>query len=134
MKKNILDLEDSMMDMVVKMSEGNPGAVSCLAELAKAEKEIDPDSAFSSYGVGTMFQLDSMGIYGSPIYVLWNDQCSRNSNKMLGLMRCYQLGYLTESYIQKLAADQSRSDIIPEEKWDNMKAFLTKELPNFKVW
>lgn len=134
MKRDVLKLEDSLMDMLVKMSEGNTGAMSCLAELIKVEKDIDPDSAFSPMGVGAMIQLDGLGIYGSPIYILWSDQCGRNPNKMLGLLRCVQMGHVTPSYVQGLAADQMGTDIIPEEGWDNMKAFLQKELPNFKVW
>lgn len=134
MKRDVLKLEDSLMDMVVKMSEGNPGAMACVAELAKVEKDIDPDSAFSAMGVGAMIQLDGLGIYGSPIYILWSDQCGRNPNKMLGLLRCVQMGHVTPSYVQKIAADQMGTDIISNEQWDDMKAFLQDELPNFQVW
>ena len=44
LKKNQIQLTDSVPDILVKLSEGNPGACSVLVRLVKEGAEIDPES------------------------------------------------------------------------------------------
>lgn len=56
--------EDSTMDAMVKLSEGNPGAATALAELVQQEN-----------GELALLTLDAERIYGADIWVLYKDMC-----------------------------------------------------------
>ena len=61
--KERIELTDSFLDMVMKMSEGNPGAVTALMELFTKYEAIDPESAFG--GISPILSFDTHGIYGT---------------------------------------------------------------------
>ena len=50
-KKTKVDLKDTLPDMLFKISEGNPGALSVLVRIIKESPEIDPDSALAGLGL-----------------------------------------------------------------------------------
>lgn len=58
-----LKLFDSIQDAILKLAEGNPGAVTVLIALAKQ----DP------FGVVQCFKLDDMKIYGPRIWMLYKN-------------------------------------------------------------
>ena len=60
-----------MKKMLITMSEGNPGALTCMMEMLRT----DPMALLD------ILYFDSMGIYGSKIYMLWNDCCGAVSKK-----------------------------------------------------
>lgn len=62
--KCILKGSDSLRDVIVKMSEGIPGAIRVLMELAGLEN-----------GIFHILSLDDMGIRGSMIWVGYQDHC-----------------------------------------------------------
>jgi hypothetical protein len=66
-----ITLNDSPFDMMIKMSEGNPGAITALAELAKN----DP---MGMNGVMLILHLDDMGMRGSQIWVAYKDHCKQD--------------------------------------------------------
>lgn len=105
-----LTLDMTGMDMILAMSEGNPGAVTVLAEVFKRAASIDPDSALGQLGV--LCGLDNLDCYGSRIWMLYKDVCGQNLNHMLGLLRANQLGYVTDREInQAIDGDQSTLDL-----------------------
>lgn len=125
-----ITINDTMQDIVVKMCEGNPGAMRVLMDIIKNASDIDPDAIMG--GIGTVLLLDSFGIYGTDIYVLWNDICNRELNKTIAVLRATQMG-LFESYILKNACgrqDYSGRDMIPV---DELYAKLKEKLPNFDL-
>lgn len=81
-------------DMIMAMCDGNPGAITALAELAKSAEAVDPDSALGGYG--PILSLDTHGIYGSHIWMLYSDVCGRDVIKTLGVLRAIQLGLCSE--------------------------------------
>jgi hypothetical protein len=85
-----ITLQDNLISAAVKLAEGNPGAVTALLELAKQNERIDPDCAFGP--VGPLFQLDTLGIYGSRIWMLYKDVCGQNVLYTLAVLRAVQLG------------------------------------------
>lgn len=89
MSNERINLNDSTMDVVVKMSEGNPGAMNVLMQILSNGGKIDPDGFMG--GLGTILLLDTYGIYGSDIYILNNDICERDLPKTLVV---YQFEYL----------------------------------------
>lgn len=63
-----LKLTDSFQDIIIKMSEGNPGAINFLMKLYQHDRLKFTDCVLT---------LDKYEIYGDKIYKLWND-CNNN--------------------------------------------------------
>ena len=117
-------LEDTVMSMVTKMSEGNPGALTVLMELLKAP-DIDPDGFAGP--VGTILMMDSLGIYGATIWILYKDVCHQEISKVVAVLRAWQLGLLNESVLKTALQTERASDIDVEDLYLKVKA----RLPNF---
>tara|TARA_R110000796_G_scaffold229663_6_gene347095 strand:+ start:3447 stop:3773 length:327 start_codon:yes stop_codon:yes gene_type:complete len=64
---------DSMMDVICKLSEGNPGATSVLAMIAKE----GGDSA-----IIMMLTLDDMNMRGPQIWLAYKDHCGEDIGKL----------------------------------------------------
>ena len=126
-----IQLSDTIQDIIVKMSDGNPGALGALLELVKNTSEIDPDTI---PGIGHVMALDSHEIYGSHIYILWNDVCGRDIYKFVLLLRATQLGLYDAVLLKKLSVDDPYSNLQVDDKvWLELQTFTCKELPAFKV-
>jgi hypothetical protein len=95
---SLLDLKDNGYTACVKLSQGNPGAVTTIVLLLKHAGDIDKDSALG--GIGSLFELDQLGIYGSRIWMLYSDVCKRSLPKMVALLRAVQLGILDSTTLQ----------------------------------
>jgi hypothetical protein len=121
------------MDVMVKMAEGNPGAMTALMELGEASAKVDPQSAFASMGpIGVALSFDTHGIYGSSIYIIWSDKCGRDARKTLVLLRAVQLGILSESKLQAMAADQMRQVDLTGEEWEDIDSKVCEQLKDFQ--
>lgn len=125
-----IKLTDTLMDVMMNMSDGNPGAISALADLSHRSEEIDPDSALRA--IGGILALDTYGIYGTEIYILWNDQCGKDTRKLLILLRATQMGKFSVSRLKQFAEDQMRSELISEEEWSRLDKFVCDKLPSFQ--
>ena len=71
-----IKLGDSLLDVMMKMSEKNPGALRVLMEIIQ-----------SKYGLQRVLDLDDMGIYGSQIWVGYKDHCGSNLEKFWELIK-----------------------------------------------
>lgn len=119
----------SIQDVVVAMSEGNPGAIVTCMQIIQLGEKIDPKS-FAG-GLGALLMLDTLHIYGSRLYMLWNDVCGRDVAKTLAVLRAYQLGQLagvTEEALNH--AIDNRGQGIDLEK---VGKAVTKRLPSFNL-
>jgi len=116
MKEVRINGKETMMDVMFKMSDGNPGALTALMEIFKENPKIDPQDFLQ--GLGPILSLDSMGIYGTDIYVLYSDICNRDLPKMLAVIRSVQLGLFTESILKDACSrqDYSGRTLIPVEE------------------
>ena len=85
-----MQLDMSMMDMLMVMSEGNPGALKVLMDSFDKVPEIDPDDVFGPWGL--MMHLDSLGIYGDRIWMLYKDLCGQDIVNTIAMARAWQLG------------------------------------------
>ena len=92
-----IELSDNTTDIIVKMSDGNPGAVNVILNILGEGGNIDPDSALG--GLGALLSLDTLGIYGSAIYVLYNDICDSDLGKTLAVLRATQLGLFDKDIV-----------------------------------
>jgi hypothetical protein len=87
-----IKLEMTMMDTLIAMGEGNPGGLTVLMELLDKGDKIDPDSALG--GFANVLDLDTLGIYGSRIWMLYKDVCGQDLVKTIGVLRAWQLGFV----------------------------------------
>ena len=65
------------MKDIIEMSEGNPGALVCLLDMFKFEKQEE-----LLYGINIISTLKKYEIKGTDIYVLWNDLSNKNYEMM----------------------------------------------------
>jgi hypothetical protein len=128
--KQRIDLFDSPMDAVMKMVEGNPGAIAALMDLMNSSESIDPQSAFGP--LSPLLSLDALGIYGSGIYVIWSDKCNRDTRRVLVLLRAVQLGLLNSSKVQEMADDQSFKINLTEEEFKDLDHKVCEQLEKFQ--
>lgn len=89
-----ITLEDTPKTAIIKLAEGNAGALLVMLSILEKGEAIDPDSAFG--GMGAIFGLDTSGIYGHRIHVLYKYVCESNLTYMLAVLRAVQLGKLSE--------------------------------------
>jgi hypothetical protein len=124
-----ITLEDTTISAMTKMSEGNPGAMAAIMDLYNETPQIDPQ-CFAG-GLGPILSLDTLGIYGTDIYVLWNDQCNRDTRRMVMILRAWQLGFIDGERLTRLAGDQMRTEIISEEEWKEINDKVVGQLESF---
>ncbi len=84
-----INLNDKFSDIIIKLSEGNPGAMTTLFEIMKVKKNEEISC------ISTFLVIDTMELYGSHLYMLWNDCCNRDINETLNVINNYQLGKIT---------------------------------------
>lgn len=125
-----IDLMDTGMSAVMKMVDGNPGAMMALIEMMEKYPSIDPQSAFGP--LTPVLSLDTHGIYGSEIYILFSDKCGRDVRKMALLLRAVQLGFRSSSWLKALARDQCHQNNIDDEKWKQIDDLVCGELSEFQ--
>ena len=94
-----LDLHDTALDAMVKLAEGNLGAANVLTRLLSDGAKIDLDNRLG--GLGSLLSLDSLGIYGSRIWMLYKDVCNQSLITTVGVLRGWQLGLISTSSLQQ---------------------------------
>ena len=125
-----IKLTDTSTVVIVKMAEGNPGAIVALMEIMKEHDAIDPQAAMG--GLGAIMMLDTWGIYDSDIYILFNDKCKRNVRQMLMLMRATQLGLFSYNKLKKMASDQERQVNLTDEELQELDDKVCGQLDGFQ--
>lgn len=104
----VLQLEDTGLDVFMKMSEGNPGAMTVLMQIFEKTQEIDPENTLG--GLGVILCLDTMGLRGSRIWMLYKDVCGESMLELQILMRANQLGVISTDNILGLVRKSERTD------------------------
>jgi hypothetical protein len=92
------------------------------------ESKCDPDHFIGP--IGSILSLDSHGIYGTDIYVLFSDICGKDVVKTCAVLRAVQLGLFEESKLQDACGrqDYSGREIIDP---DDLLKKVQDRLPNF---
>lgn len=124
--KEKIQLTDSIPDVLFKISEGNPGALNVCINILKEGEKIDPDNALG--GLGVLLSLDTLGLYGSKIWMLYKDVCDCELSAMLAVLRAWQLGFATADQIHR--AVDNRGDGL---NVADMHAKVVERLPSFAV-
>jgi hypothetical protein len=117
-------LEDTGMTMMMKVTEGNLGALKVLGGIMMEGKRIDPYTD----PILIILNIDSMGLYGHRIWMLYRYVCKQNLSKTIAVLRAWQLGLCPEAVINH-AIDNRGSGLDLEELCGKVKA----ELPNFVI-
>ena len=122
----IKSLDMSMMDIMLSLAEGNPGAIVALASCVKAAPTVDPDSALGP--LGPLCGLDNLDCYGSRIWMFYKDVCECYVHKMLGVMRAMQMGFVSNEKVNAaISGDRAAIDI------PALLDKLKKRLPDFQT-
>ena len=116
-----ITLDDSVMSAIMKLSEGNPGAVGVLIELSKGDAATDPDSVWGP--LSSILSLDTNGIYASGIWILYKDICQQNPLRVRTLLRAVQLGLEPRSIL--------RGKSLTDEQHQALLSKVQAELPAF---
>ena len=126
MEQKRIKLQDTTMDIVVKMSDGNPGAMNVLVSLLDPENtSIDPDNIMGA--LGPILHLDSFGIYGTDIYVLYSDICNQNIAKFIAVIRSAPIGLFSRDILKDAChrQDYSGRNMVPvDELYKKLKELL----------
>jgi hypothetical protein len=77
-------------------------------DLMKHSEEIDPLSYLKV--MGPVMLLDSLGIYGPNVWVIFKDVCEQNHARMLAVLRATQLGMLSSEALLEVSNRQYRNE------------------------
>jgi len=124
-----IQLTDNTMDILIKMSDGNPGALTAMMEIIEKHESIDPQAMMG--GLGAIMILDTWKIYGTDIYILYNDKCDKDVRKMLMIMRAVQLGFMPESKLVAMAKDQKREINLTDSELIDLDVKVCEQLESF---
>lgn len=125
--KERITLTDNFMSAMLKMAEGNPGAITALSKMVASYAEIDPQSAFG--GFTPLISLDTHHIYGSEIWILYKDVCDMDVVNVATLLRAVQLGITRESVMKSAIRSNSGLDI----DFADLRAKVKAQLKNFDL-
>lgn len=121
-----ITLEDTGITSITKIAEGNPGALRVCMELLLNGSAIDPDSVMG--GLGNLLSLDTHGIYGSEVWMLYKDVCGEDLTDTIGILRACQLGILPEQ--EMLQAIRGAAPLSTE-RFNDLIAAVRERLPAF---
>lgn len=119
-----IKLTDTGLSAAMKMSGGNPGAMTVIMRCLRDAEAIDPDSFMG--GMGVILALDTHGIYGADIWMLYKDVCAEDLRVMCALLRAVQLGFLPEPQLNAAIQNYGEGLDIPA-----LVARVEKFLPAF---
>lgn len=118
-----LKLDMTLNEAVFEMSEGNPGAINVLMDSISKNQLIDPDNFGGPWGL--MFNLDTLEIYGSRIWILYKDLCGESLPKTTAVARACQLGIIRSSQVDDAIDKKGPLPV------DEIVGKVKDELPNF---
>lgn len=93
-----IDLGDSLKDAIIKIGEGNPGALTVCMSLSSMTPTVDPDSGLGPWTY--ILFLDSLNIYGPRIWMLFKDVCAENIVTTIAILRATQLGFIARDNLK----------------------------------
>lgn len=125
-----ITLNDNLSEAVIKIVDGNPGAMNAICDMMSVADRVDPQSFMGQ--LTPVIALDEHGIYGTDIYVLWSDKCGRDPRKVLMLIRAVQLGLLDASRLKEIAGDQERILNLSDEEFAELDEQVCERLTEFE--
>lgn len=120
-RREIISINDSTLDVAMKLSQGNPGGVSVIIQLMQIQH--DPDAFMGP--LANLLSLDTHGIYGPNIWVLFKNCCAQRILNVVTVLRSVQLGLYSENEMWNCIDNCTPIDV--EYLYNQVK----KQLPNF---
>lgn len=105
----------NFIDMLYAMSEGNPGATSVLTQLLSHKTQN------WAGGLGLVLNLDSYGVYGSDIWVLYKDICGEDIDLVCTVLRTFQFGTFSREEIAEILKENASGR--------GGRKFVSKDIP-----
>lgn len=99
-----IEFDDDFKTIILKLSDGNPGAITALAKVSSEYVKIDPQSANADFS--PLFDMDYLGFYGSDIWILFKNICGEDVLKFIVLMRSIQMGLLDGTKVQEAVENE----------------------------
>lgn len=110
-----ISLLDTMEETMMKFSNGNLGAMRALVELLNH----NPEKMFQK-----LLTLDRMKLYEDKLYMLWNDSCDRDIQKVEEIIKQYRKGKIKQSDIEErimtMGYGKKFDDLLEESINENM--------------
>jgi hypothetical protein len=106
MTKTLLTLHDTTQSALMKLSGGNPGALTVMLQILEHAERIDPDRFGGAALV--LLHLDELGIHGPKIWMLYKDVCGESISRMMGALRAVQLGIISRETLDKAIDNYGR--------------------------
>ena len=124
-----ITLQDTTMDIFLKLAEGNPGAINVMIQLMDETPKIDSDHILG--GMGHILSLDEMEIYGPNIWVLYKDVCGESILNFISLLRGRQLGLISEQDIHNHMNQNQFGRGKIYEDMESLVLLIQEKLPNY---
>jgi hypothetical protein len=102
-----LRIDDSIIDILIKMSNGMTNVSDILTGIIEQGGHIDP-YVISSFSY--IFELDNIGIYDNDIYKFY-EICNKNISYMIVVLKSKQLGYIDKEEIKENLKNNKPFDI-----------------------
>lgn len=110
--------------MITKMCEGNPGALQVLIECLRDSATIDPNGIGR---IGPILSMDTLKLYGSRIWMLYADVCRHDLRCMIGVLRAWQLGFISSAEINHAVENYGEGLDVP-----SLMTKVEERLPEFQ--
>lgn len=120
-----IQLADTTQSVIMKMCEGNPGAVRVLCECLKDGAAIDPYGAMG--GLHPILSMDTLELYGSRIWMLYADVCGHDLRCMIAVLRAWQFGFTSSAEINHAVESYGKGMDVPA-----LVAKVEERLPKFQ--
>lgn len=125
-----LVLTDDVVGMLMKLVDGNPGAINVCTQLLRDTEKSDPSSVLGP--ISYLLFLDTYGIYGANIWMLYKDICKENIVHTMALLRTVQMGMLDFAILKQAILSCSDFDIEnPNIDIEDTFKKLQEKLPDF---
>ena len=121
-------MSDNVTSAFIKLSDGNPGAMTALMDVYRSVEQVDP---YAVMGIITyILHIDRLEIYGTDIYVLWNDICDRDASKTIAVLKANTLDLISDQDLKDACHRQDRkgSEMVPVEE---LYSKVVEKYPNF---
>jgi hypothetical protein len=123
--KSRITLEDTRESAIVKMAEGNPGAIVVLSSIFKHSAEIDPKRMDP---VLIVLVMDGeLQLYGSRIWQLFADECGKSLPHMIAVLRAVQLGIISFREVNNALDSGGKLDV------EDIMLKVQARLPDFNA-
>ena len=119
-------LSDSLtaFEVFLRMCDGHTGCMTFLKDLMNRSRHDNRND-----GMGHIYYLDSIGIYGSRAYKLWNECCERDIEKVELVLLNHRAGQLSTDEIHANLDQVQGTPFLYLHTFDELREIFAKRRP-----